>query len=336
MTLKQADFVFLGRLQQDYLITHDGQSHEGILGGNTVYAAIGAKLWSDSIGIVSRVGSNFPDSLIADLYDAGINTDGVTVLPEPHESRAFYAYASLEERIDTVPSSHYLRINQPLPKELVGYQVETHPCESSTFDPLSIRPGDLGPSIAGAKGAHLSPMQYLSHVSVPYRLHEMDVRVINLDPSDSYMKPDFKDKLPAIITGLDSFMPSEEQAESFFRPLEPDVWEMSEAFGDMGCQFVIIKCGARGQTLWERISGRKWRIPAYPARVYDVTGAGDSFCGGFLIGLIRTEDPVEAALYGSVSASIVIEGTGALFALDSLPGLLEARMDVLRPLVKRV
>jgi sugar/nucleoside kinase (ribokinase family) len=98
MTLKQADFVFLGRLQQDYLITHDGQSHEGILGGNTVYAAIGAKLWSDSIGIVSRVGSNFPDSLIADLYDAGINTDGVTVLPEPHESRAFYAYASLEER----------------------------------------------------------------------------------------------------------------------------------------------------------------------------------------------------------------------------------------------
>ncbi len=336
MTLKQADYVFLGRLQQDYLITHDGKSHEGVLGGNAVYAAIGAKLWNDSIGIVCRVGSNLPDELIAELSNLGINTDGITVLPEPHESRAFYAYTSLEERIDTVPSSHYLRINQPLPKELVGYQVDTIPDSGSTFNPLSIRPGDLSPLIADAKGAHVSPMEYLSHVSVPFRLHEMGVRMISLDPSDSYMKPDYRDKLPAIVTGLDAFIPSEEEAKAYFRPRELDIWEMSEAFGDMGCQFVIIKCGARGQTLWERISGRKWRIPAYPARVYDVTGAGDSFCGGFLIGLTQTENPVEAALYGSVSASIVIEGTGALFALDSLPGLLEARLEVLRPQVKRM
>ena len=150
------------------------------------------------------------------------------------------------------------------------------------------------------------------------------------------MQPDCRDKLSAIINGLDSFLPNEEEAKAFFRPRDPDPWEMSEAFGDIGCQFVVIKCGARGQTLWDRFTGRKWRIPAYPARVYDVTGAGDSFCGGFIAGLIQTDDPVEAALYGSVSASVVIEGTGALFALDSLPGLLQARLDVLRPQVKRV
>ncbi len=335
MILKESKYVILGRLQQDYLITHDGHSHEGILGGNAVYAAIGAKLWSDSVGIVSRVGSNFPDTLLDELSGIGVDTAGIAVLPEPHESRAFYAYASLDERIDTVPSAHYLRINQPLPKELIGYHAKSIPREGSAFGPLSIRPGDLDTAITEAKGAHVSPMEYLSHVSVPFRLREMGIPVINLDPSDTYMKPDFRDKLPAIITGLDSFLPSEKEAKAYFCPHELDVWEMSEAFGEMGCQFVVIKCGARGQTLWDRFSGRKWRIPAYPARVYDVTGAGDSFCGGFLSGLIQTEDPVEAALYGSVSASIVIEGTGALFALDSLPGLLEARLDVLRPQVKR-
>jgi len=337
MAGEQSDFVVLGRLQQDYFITHDGHSHEGILGGNAVYAAIGAKLWADSIFIVSRVGSDFPETLLNELADIGIDTSGITVLPEPHDTRKFYAYSSLEEKIDTVPPAHYLRINQPLPKDLINYQGHTPPREDlDVFNPLTIRPSDIRPTIASAKCAHFSPTEYLTHVSVPLHLRQMGARIINLDPSDTYMEPDCREKLPTIISGLDAFLPSEEEAKSFFRPREFDVWEMSEAFAEMGCQFVVIKCGARGQTLLDRYSGRKWRIPAYPARVYDVTGAGDSFCGGFLVGLMQTEDPVEAALYGSVSASVVIEGTGALFALDSLPGLLEARLDVLRPQVKRV
>jgi ribokinase len=68
----------------------------------------------------------------------------------------------------------------------------------------------------------------------------------------------------------------------------------------------------------------------------DVYGAGDSYCGGFLVGLDQTGDIVEAALRGSVSASIVIEGTGAYYALDVLPELAEARLQSLRPAVKRV
>lgn len=337
MSGEQSDFVFLGRLQQDYFITHDGRSHEGILGGNAVYAAIGARLWAESISIVSRVGSNFPNALLAELSKIGIDINGVTVLPEPHDTRKFYAYSSLEEKVDTVPPAHYLRINQPLPKELVNYQIDTTPrADPDSINPLTIRPSDLTPKIAQAKAAHLAPTDYLTHISIPLHLRQMGFQFINLDPSEAYMQPDCREKLTSLVSGLDSFLPSEEEAKTYFRPRELDIWEMSEAFGDMGCQFVVIKCGARGQTLLDRYSGRKWRIPAYPARVYDVTGAGDSFCGGFLAGLMQTEDPVEAALYGSVSASVVIEGTGALFALDSLPGLLQARLDVLRPQVKRV
>jgi sugar/nucleoside kinase (ribokinase family) len=337
MAGRKTDLVILGGLRQDYFITHDGRSHEGILGGNAVYAAIGAKLWSDSISIISRVGSNFPEELLTELSNIGINIDGITVLPESHDTRKFYAYSSLEEKVDTVPPAHYLRINQPLPKELVNYQADATPREDmDSFDALTVRPSDLIAAITRAKGAHIAPTDYPTHISAPFHLREIGVPLINLDPSDAYMQPDCREKLSAIVNGLDSFLPSEEEAKAFFRPREPDPWEMSEAFAEMGCQFVVIKCGARGQTVLDRFTGRKWRIPAYPARVYDVTGAGDSFCGGFLAGLMRTDDPVEAALYGSVSASIVIEGTGALFALDSLPGLLQARLDVLRPQVKRV
>jgi ribokinase len=46
-----------------------------------------------------------------------------------------------------------------------------------------------------------------------------------------------------------------------------------------------------------------------------LTGAGDSFCGGFSVGYLKTGDAVEAAFYGTVSASFVIEGFGGLHAL---------------------
>ena len=48
----------------------------------------------------------------------------------------------------------------------------------------------------------------------------------------------------------------------------------------------------------------------------DVTGAGDSFCGGFMVGLNQTADPIQAAQMGLVSASLVIEEYGALRALQ--------------------
>ncbi|MCC8166228.1 MAG: PfkB family carbohydrate kinase, partial [Planctomycetes bacterium] len=53
------------------------------------------------------------------------------------------------------------------------------------------------------------------------------------------------------------------------------------------------------------------RTPSTPAAPTPPTGAGDSFCGGFLVGLRETGDAVEAALYGTVSSSFVVEGFGA-------------------------
>jgi ribokinase len=50
--------------------------------------------------------------------------------------------------------------------------------------------------------------------------------------------------------------------------------------------------------------------------VVDVTGAGDSFGGGFAVGLRQTGDPLRAVLMGTVSASFVVEGWGALYGLD--------------------
>ena len=114
-----------------------------------------------------------------------------------------------------------------------------------------------------------------------------------------------------------------------------DGWDLADAFADMGPEVVVLKLGAAGQILFDCKRKMRWGIPAYPARVRDVTGAGDAYCGGFLVGLVQTGDPLEAALHGAVSASLVVEGSGALYALDSTSGLAQARLEALRSAVKQ-
>jgi sugar/nucleoside kinase (ribokinase family) len=70
--------------------------------------------------------------------------------------------------------------------------------------------------------------------------------------------------------------------------------------------------------------------------VLDPTGAGDSYCGGFLAGYKETYDPLQAALYGSISASLTTEGSGVFYALDALPGLARGRLEALKEGIRKV
>ena len=325
------DYAILGGLREDYCITHDEKVLLGELGGNAAYAGAGAAVWSEGIGLVSRVGSNYPAKWLEKLSRSGFDLQGVRILPEPHDTRTFYAYLSPEERVDTNPAFHFMRIGQSLPKELLDYRSSTEGQErTEAYAPLAIRPEDLPPGIDRARASHLAPGDYLTHSLLPLRLREVGVGLISLDPSSRYMEPQFTRRLPELVQDVDAFLPSESEARAFFEPKLPDVWEMAEALAAMGCRYVVIKRGASGQIAYDRDSNQRWQIPAYPARVADVTGAGDAFCGGFLVGLARTGDVVEACLYGGVSASIAIEGVGALYCLDSAPRLPEARLEAMR------
>lgn len=115
-----------------------------------------------------------------------------------------------------------------------------------------------------------------------------------------------------------------------------DLWEMAETLASYGCEFIVIKCGARGQLLYDAATGSRWEVPPYPARFANPIGAGDAFCGGFLAGYRRTYDPLEAVLYGNIAASLVVEGNLATYALDALPGLNLARLESLRQMARKV
>lgn len=331
------EYLFTGGLREDYFITAAGEAHVRKLGGNAVYAAVGARVWSRAVGVLARVGSNYPADWLPVLQQRGLDTRGVKVLPEPHDTRTFYAYLSLEERVDTDPAAHFARIGQPLPPELAGYRSSTEgQDERHKFGPLAVRPNEIPHEYAHARGAHLAPCEFVVHHTLPATFRHSKIQHVTCDPSVRYMQPAFADEVRHIVNGLDAFLPSEMEARAYFREPLSDLWQAAEAFGAMGARLVVIKLGARGQYVYDAAGARRWHVPAYPAKVRDVTGAGDAYCGGFLVGLAETGDPVEAALRGSVSASLVVEGSGALYALDTAPGLPQARLEALRGSVRAI
>ncbi|TET96634.1 MAG: carbohydrate kinase family protein [Anaerolineales bacterium] len=337
MKRESPKYLFLGGIREDYCITHTNRAISGALGGNAIYSAVGARIWSDSVGILGRIGSNFDRVKLERIEQVGVDTSNVCILDQPLSTITFYAYLSPEERVDVNPALHYRRINKPMPKALLDYRSSTEgQGDRQYLSPLTIRPSDIPESLRGVQGVHLAPADYLSHVTLPPRLQCSDIRWINLDPSIRYMTPDFKHDLPALLHGINVFLPSELEAREFFSRGIKDTWEIAEAFSEMGPRFVVIKRGKRGQALWDRDSKRRWLIPAYPSKIRDVTGAGDAFCGGFLVGLNETQDPVEASLRGSVSSSLVVEGSGALYALGAAPGLAQARLSALRSGLREV
>ena len=106
--------------------------------------------------------------------------------------------------------------------------------------------------------------------------------------------------------------------------------------GGFGPEIILIQTESWGYYLYDRVETRRWIVPNYPVSITDPTGIEDAFAGGFLVGYRRHYDPLEAALYGSVSASLVMEGSGVTYAMNAMPGLTDVRLEALRARVNRV
>lgn len=311
-------------------------------GGSALYASVGLLVWESDPppGLVARVGEDYPRDWLEDFRRRGINIEGVQILPQGLDVRSFYAYTDRTTRLNEDPVPHFARIGQPFPKALFGFRPQEGPAhlpDSRTkMDILSPRQSSLTPEFMHATAAHLCPLDYLSHTLLPGLLRQQGFTTLTIDPPARAMNPIFWSDIPAMLSGLTACLPAEEEVRALFHGRSTDLWEMAEALASYGCEFIIIKRGSLGQVLYDSATKNRWEIPAYPARLVDPTGAGDAFCGGFLAGYRQTFDPLQAVLYGNISASLVVEGSGAFFALDAMPGLARARLEALADNARKI
>jgi sugar/nucleoside kinase (ribokinase family) len=338
MEITSPRYLICGRLTRDYVIFPDGSVLLDVPGGNALYAAVGLALWEGDPppGLVARVGHDYPSEWLEKFTGQGIDLRGVRILSEAIDQRTFIAFSDRINRSYEDPVAHFARLGMAFPRELLGYRNKDQLDSRTHLQPTSLRQGDIPPDFLDANAAHLCPLDYLTHSVLPAILRQRQFTTITLDPAAGYMNSTFFEDIPALLTGLTAFLPSEEEACALFQGRTSDLWEMAEALAAYGCELIVIKRGENGQMLYDAGSRTRWEIPPYPARLINPIGAGDAFCGGFLAGYRRTYDPHEAVLYGNISASLVVEGHDPAYALDALPGLAEARLEALRGVVRKV
>jgi hypothetical protein len=332
-------FLFAGRLSREYVVFPSGKPLLDVPGGNVLYAAVGLTVWEPEppAGIIARVGEDYPQKWLDDFARRGLNIKGVQILPEAVDVRSFTAFSDSLTHSEEEPVVHFARMELPFPRALLGYKNPSDNVDSRTsLTPTSLRQKDFIPEFLEATAIHLCPLDYLTHSLLPSFLRQAEITTVTLDPSAGYMNPTYWNNVPALLTGLTAFLPAEEEIRSLFQGRSDDLWEMAEALSAYGCEMVVIKCGERGQLLYDAGAGARWEVPPYPARMVNPIGAGDAFCGGFMAGYRRTYDPLEAVLFGNISASLVVEGHNPAYALDVLPELPEARLNSLRQSARKV
>lgn len=318
-------FVTAGGMRIDFLITQAGQAHLGLAGGNALYAAVGAALWSKQVAPWARVGENYPADLLSQLEKHNLDTSGLKRIAGDHDHRTFYAYTADGRRDDTNPVYHFARIGMSMPKALAGY-VHSTPgqAELGRFDPLAVRIDDWPRSFDAVRAVHLAPLPIRSHKEIIRRIGERGIRIVTLDPGERYMVPELAHSVRELLPHVSAFLPSESEIRSLFGT-DVTMQEAVSTLAAWGAQLVVVKRGRKGVLLYDSESSETWRQPPYHREgdeaVIDVTGAGDAFCGGFMVGLANTGNARIAAKMGAVSASLVIEGYGALYALKK-PGVM--------------
>jgi ribokinase len=326
-------FLVFGNLTREFLLPADGQPRLDVPGGSLLYAAAGLKVWESDIGLVGRVGDDYPRGWLNDFKSRGFDTMGVKVLPQILDVREFFSYNENFETSDANPITQFARRGMTFPKSLLGYQPAS---EREPQEAKKLLITDIPEEYLSARAALFCPMDLSTQNQLIAGLKRGNLHSFILDLLPANSTPKARRELPALLNGVTALLLSEGEMRNLFWGETHDLWEMAEAVSMFGCEYVVIKCGAQGQLLYMAGMKRKVEIPAYPARVADPTGAGYAFDGGFLAGYCKNYDPLEGVFYGSVSASLKLEGAGAFSPLEVMPGLAEARLEAVQGLARDV
>ena len=332
-------FVIAGKLNREYILPPSGQPLLDSPGGSLLYAAGGLAVWDKSIGLVGRVGEDYPHQWLRALDERGFDISGVRTLRELQnvDLRAFIAFTDTNERSQSNAVSHFARRQLTFPKSLLGYQ----PPDETRKDPREPEPAspsalDVPKEFRDVRYVHICPFDFVSQSQMVNLFRGGPNQTVSLDPAPGYMAPAFWRDLRLVLQGITIFQPSEDELRALFWGETNDLWEMARRVSEYGPQIVVIKRGSHGQMVYDVPGNHRYEIPAYASRMVDPTGAGDAFCGGFLAGFQKTNDPLISALHGSVSASLKIEGSGPFYELDVMPGLAEARLYALKEMVREI
>lgn len=323
--------LYVGSLALNDTVYADGRTSMTDPGGNALYAGVGASLWSKQAGIVAVVGYDWPAKYTDALNQSAIDTSGLIKKDEEtlrawtvYELSGFRRYFSRNTELVLLTPSPF-RSTPISPEEVAAYSEAARQVHIRN-SPL---PQELPAHLWQVDSIHLCPMRLETILTWIDFLQDKPDIFVSVDILPYPLKGNLDDPdLLKLLSRVDVFMPSELEAESLMPGYDPQFF--CREIAARGPRMVVIKQGDHGAALYDYERDLFQEILPYPAQVEDLTGAGDSFCGGFGIGYYNTGDLFQAVLYGTLSASFIIEGFGGLHALKINRGQAEDRLAQLQ------
>lgn len=278
------DYISFSNLIIDDIVLADGQSFMNILGGAGTHTVFGMLWWCDSVGLVAAVGEDLTDYHRQTLAAAGIDLRGLILRTNMPTPRAWQLFEKDERRVEVFRTSSEEFIQQkPLFSEM---------------------PVDY----LHARGVHIQWGDPSEQAHLIEKLRSQNRKVlVSCEPAMTQQEDGLVANTP-VIQAVNMFSPDRNEAYALTRATEP--WAMVEMLLHAGARIVALRMGAAG-SLVGTAEGEYYHVPAVPpTAVIDVTGAGNAYCGGFLLGLGRGEKIEHAAARAAVSASFAIEQFG--------------------------
>jgi ribokinase len=298
------EYITIGEITIDDTVLETGEVRLAQTGGGTVYSAFGIRLWGHRVGINSVVGHDYPQKNLNILEEHGVATEGIRRI-EGWSLRLWLLHEENNKK-------------QQFPK-----------LQSSSFHELDNARLDPPESYWTAKGFHLAPAtpegQMRSRDVVRQRCPGA---IISLDIlTEPFIRWDaYRDG--TALKGVDIFSPSIVEIQALWPGEKTE--DVIQKIVDFGVRWIAIKLDVQGSIVHDAATGTTYRLPIYPAKTVDATGAGDAFSGGFLEGIVETGDVLEAGLRGTVSASFAVENWGAFDMLKVKKADAEERLAWLK------
>lgn len=268
--------VVVGTVAFDTIETPFGRG-ENVLGGSATYFSTSASFFSD-VSLVAVVGEDFPDEHVQFLQSRDIDVKGLSRIPgKTFHWTGKYGYDLNEAQTLDTQLNVLMDFRPNLPE--------------SYRDAEYLFLANIDPELQ---------MEVLEQVRKP--------RLVACDTMNFWIssKPD---ALKKVLQKVDIVVINEAEARQFTG--EVNLIKAARGIIALGCKRLVIKRGEYGVLMFTADS--VFAAPAYPLEeVFDPTGAGDTFAGGFMGYLANTGDLSEdgirqAIVFGSVMASFNVE-----------------------------
>lgn len=285
------DLLVVGSVGLDYVETPFGKI-ENALGGAAVYASLSASYFTNPVKLVGVVGDDFPQEHNSMLKDHAVDLDNLEVVKNSKTFRWGGKYHYDLNSRDTI----YTDLN-------VFENFDPVIPEKSRKNSFVIL-GNIQPSL------QLSVIEQLKGNNF-----------IVCDTMNLWINTTL-DELKKVLERIDVLIINDSEARLLSD--EANLIKSAKIIRGMGPKYLIVKKGEHGALLFHE--NTIFSAPAYPLEsLFDPTGAGDTFLGGFAGYLhnsfdMNFDNVKRAVIYGSTMASFCVEkfSTKGLEDLDNL------------------